>query len=180
MSSDSAAPRTGTPENSSTRRAVYGRNQERRRSQRFPFNADAEVLEPQSGTKIRGRVTDISLSGCYVDTLNPLLASTPAQIRIVRGTQVFEAQAKVTYCKLGMGMGLAFLSTQAEHKKLLGAWIVELGGELPPTPESKSDGVKGMSNDQLSRVMSELMQVLMRKGLLTEAERQEILLKIQS
>src|SRR5437879_12205641 len=109
MSSDSAAPRTGTPENSSTRRAVYGRNQERRRSQRFPFNADAEVLEPQSGTKIRGRVTDISLSGCYVDTLNPLLSSTPAQIRIVRGSKGVVAQASVAYCELGEGMGLGLL-----------------------------------------------------------------------
>jgi hypothetical protein len=115
-----------------------------------------------------------------VDTLNPFLASTAVHIRIARGSQVFEAQAKVTYCKLGMGMGLAFVSAQAEFKKLLGSWIVELGGELPRTPASKSDGVKGMSNDQLSRIISELMQLLIRKGMLTETERQEILTKSQS
>ena len=175
MLSDSAELETVPPGETSARRSVPGHNQERRRSRRFPFNADVEILEPQSGTKIKGRVTDISWSGCYVDTLNPFLASTAVQIRIVREGQVFEAQAKVAHCKLGMGMGVAFVSAQAEHKKLLGAWIVELGGELPRALASKSDGLAGMSNDQLSRVMSELVRVLMRKGVLTETERQEIL-----
>jgi hypothetical protein len=102
------------------------------------------------------------------------------QLRISRGTQVFEALAMVAHCKLGMGMGLAFVSAQEEHKKLLGSWIVEVGGELPEAPAPKSDEVKGMSNDQLSKVVSELLQLLMRKGVLTEAERQEILTNSQS
>ena len=180
MPSDSAKPGISPPADSANLRAVPGRNRERRQFQRFPFNADAEVAESESGTKIRGRVTDLSLTGCYVDTLSPFLASTAVHIKIVRETQVFEAQAKVTYCKLGRGMGVAFVSAQPEHKTLLGSWIVELGGELPRAPTSKSDRVKAMSNDQLSRVVSELISVLMRKGALTETERQEILMKIES
>lgn len=175
MSSDSVEPRTSPPKESTTRRSVQDRHRERRRFQRFPFNADAEVVEPESGTKIRGRVTDLSLAGCYVDTLNPFLASTTVHIRIARGLQVLEAQAKVAYCKLGVGMGLAFVSAPADSKKLLGNWIVELGGELPRAPASQSDGVKGTSNDQLSRIISELMQLLIQKGMLTETEREEIL-----
>jgi hypothetical protein len=180
MPSDSAKPRISPPEDSANVRGIQGRNQERRHFQRFPFNADAEVVELASGTKIKGRVTDLSLSGCYVDTLSPLLASTAVHIKIVREAQVFEAQAKVTYCKLGRGMGVAFVSAQPEHKKLIGSWIVELGGELPRAPAAKSDRVKGMADDQLSRIVSELMRVLMRKGVLTETERQEILMKIES
>jgi hypothetical protein len=72
------------------------------------------------------------------------------------------------------------VSAQTEHKTLLGSWIVELGGELPHASAPKPDGVKGMSNDQLSRVVSKLIRVLMRKGVLTETERQEILMKIES
>src|SRR5579872_424174 len=178
MSSDSAKPGISPP--AANLRAVQGRNQERRQFQRFPFNADAEVVESQSGTKIRGWVTDLSLAGCYVETLSPFLASTAVHIKIVREAQMFEAQAKVTYCKLGRGMGVAFVSAQPEHKTLLGDWIVELGGELPRPPTSMSDGVKAMSSDQLSRLVSELIRVLMRKGVLTETERQEILMKIES
>jgi hypothetical protein len=180
MSSDSAKPRVSLPADSGNLRAAQGRNQERRQFQRFPFNADAEVVESQSGAKIRGRVTDLSLAGCYVDTLSPFLASTAIHIKLVREAQVFEAEAKVTYCKLGRGMGVAFVSAQPEHKKLLGNWIVDLGGELPRASTSKSDGAKGMANDQLSRVVSELIGVLMRKGVLTETEKQEILRKIES
>jgi PilZ domain len=180
MSSDSAKPGISPPADSTNLRTAQGRNHERRQFQRFPFNADAEVVESHSGTKIRGRVTDLSLNGCYVDTLSPFLASTAVHIKIVREAHVFEAQAKVTYCKLGRGMGVAFVSAQPEHKTLLGSWIVELGGDLPHAPTSKRDGVKGMSNDQLSRVVGELIRVLMRKGVLTEAEKREILMKIES
>jgi hypothetical protein len=180
MPSDSAKPRIRPAQDSANLRSVPGRNQERRRFQRFPFNADAEVVELTSGTKIRGRVTYLSLAGCYVDTLSPFLGSMAVHVKIVREGQVFEAQAKVTYCKLGIGMGLAFASAQPEHKKLLGGWIADAGGELPPAPESKSDKVKGRGDDQLLRVVSELMRVLMRKGVLTEAERQEILTKLES
>ncbi len=185
MPSDSTKPRVSPPEKPANVRAVQRRNQERRQFQRFPFNADAEVVDAQSGTKIRGRVTYLSLAGCYVDTLSPFLGSTAAHIRIIREAQVFEAQAKVTYCKLGRGMGLAFGLAEPEHKELLGSWIVELGGELPCALAATSDSVKGMSNDgmsneQLSGVVRELMGVLMRKGVLTEAERQEILMKIES
>ena len=180
MSSDSAKPGIGPPADSENVRAIRGRSHERRQFQRFSFNADAEVIESQSGTKIRGRVTDLSLTGCYVDTLSPFLASTAVYIKIVREADVFEAQAKVTYCKLGRGMGVAFVAAQPEHKTLLGNWIVALGGELPRTPTSKSDGVTRMSNDQLSRVLREMIRVLMRKGVLTETERQEILRKIET
>lgn len=180
MPSDSAKPRISPPQDSANLRSIQRRNQERRHFQRFPFNADAEVVELASGTKIKGRVTDLSLAGCYVDTLSPFLGSMAVHIKIVTEGQVFEAQAKVTYCKLGVGMGLAFVSARSEHKKLLGSWIVEAGGELPQAPESKSDKVKGRGDDQLSRVVSELMRVLMRKGVLTETERQEILRKIES
>jgi len=179
MASDPAKPPLNASENSTNFRVARGRH-ERRQFERFAFNADAEVLEPQSGTKITGRVTDLSLSGCYVDTLNPFLASTMVHITIVRGTQMFAAQAKVGYCKLGMGMGLAFVSAQPLHKKLLGSWIVELGGKLPPALATASGDVNRMSSEQLAKLVSELIAILMRKGVLTETEKQEILTRIQS
>jgi hypothetical protein len=115
-----------------------------------------------------------------VETLSPFLSSTIVRIEIAREAHVFEAEAKVTHCKLGMGMGLAFVSAQTEAKKLLGTWIAELGGELPRTLASGSEAAKGISSDQLSRLVSELMRVLIQKGLLTEVERKEMLMKIQS
>jgi hypothetical protein len=46
-------------------------DQERRRAQRFPFIASAEVFEEKAGTRLAARISDISATGCYVDTINP-------------------------------------------------------------------------------------------------------------
>jgi hypothetical protein len=152
---------------------------ERRLFQRFPFNADVDVVEVQSGTRIRGRVTDLSLGGCYVDTLSPFLVSTAVQIKITKGPQSFEAQARVTNMKVSLGMGLAFVSASAEQKRVLGNWIVELGGKLPSAPpQAAGDGAKDKVSGEVPNVITALIQALARKGVLTEAEAQEMLRKL--
>jgi len=51
-------------------------DQERRRMPRVPFVASAELLEVDSGTRMNAQVSELSLHGCYVDTLNPLPKGT--------------------------------------------------------------------------------------------------------
>jgi hypothetical protein len=48
-------------------------DQERRRAPRFTFIASAEVLAEAAGMRLAARVSDNSASGCYVDTINPLV-----------------------------------------------------------------------------------------------------------
>ncbi len=155
---------------------------ERRRFQRFPFNADVDVVEVQSGTRIKGRVSDVCLGGCYVDTLSPFLVSTAVQIRITKGPQSFEALARVVSMKVGLGMGLAFVSASAEQKRVLGNWIVALGGTLPAVPPQQAGDAakdKGTLSGELPDVIATLIQALTRKGVLNEEEAQEILRKLR-
>jgi len=178
--SDDPAERITSAEDDATRRSIRDRKQERRRFPRFPFNADVEVVEVQSGTRIKGRVSDLSLGGCYVDTLSPLLVSTAVQIRITRGAHSFDAQAKVTNMKFGVGMGLAFVAAQAEQKQVLGNWIAELGGKLPTEPpRSAVEGTKDKVGGEIPNVISALILALMRKGVLTEAEGQDMMRKLR-
>ena len=84
------------------------RHADRRRDLRYPFTAAVEVFEPQSQTKLNGRTPDISVGGCYVDTINPLPVSTSIKIRLTKDGIIFEADAKVVLCHAGMGMGVCF------------------------------------------------------------------------
>jgi hypothetical protein len=68
---------------------------EHRRHTRFPLTAFVEALEPKSDVQISGRSSDVSLSGCYVDTLNPFPEGTVIRIRLTRENVSFEANAKV-------------------------------------------------------------------------------------
>jgi hypothetical protein len=160
------------------------RNDERRRHQRFPFNATADIVEPRSNTHINGRTSDLGQGGCYVDTLSPFPAGTLVKVRISRESQSFEAEATVTYSVVGMGMGLAFTAIQPQHLKIFRNWVLDLGGTLPdevdvPSPENKAPGGAGELSEGHSRVLHELITALMRRGILAEAEGKEFLRKLK-
>ena len=49
---------------------------ERRRAPRYPLIATAEIIEPQTNLRLRGRTADLSLVGCYVEMRNALPVHT--------------------------------------------------------------------------------------------------------
>ena len=64
---------------------------ERRRAPRHPFVAAAEVEDVAVGSRLPTRVSDLSVGGCYVDTVNPFPAGTEVRVKILTMTQQFEA-----------------------------------------------------------------------------------------
>jgi PilZ domain len=112
--------------------------EERRRNLRFPFSATVEAIENQSGTKIVGRTSDLGLGGCYVDTISPFPVGTEAKIRITRDNESFDAQAKVVFSMVGMGMGLAFVSAQPKQVRLFQRWVQEISGQPVAAPEASA------------------------------------------
>ncbi|HKD49590.1 MAG TPA: PilZ domain-containing protein [Candidatus Acidoferrum sp.] len=97
--------------------------QERRRSPRFPFIASAEVLEENNGSRLSARISDISATGCYVDTINPLPGGTAVRVRIFNETQAFEAPATVAYSVVHLGMGLRFDEVSSNSRDVLQTWL---------------------------------------------------------
>src|SRR2546425_7020845 len=87
--------------------------QERRRTPRYPFIADAEVHDDASGTTVKTRIRELSLYGCYVDMDNPLPTGTPITIKINTAGGSLEAPGKNVYftphdltCDRGAGSGV--------------------------------------------------------------------------
>src|SRR5579864_1617160 len=81
---------------------------ERRHYPRYSVNATAEVLELQSGTMCRGRMSDLSLGGCYLDTTAPFPVAAAVRLRVTTEKRKFETKAVVVNSQRGMGMGLMF------------------------------------------------------------------------
>ena len=157
---------------------------ERRRNLRFPFTATVEAVETKSGTKIVARTSDLSLGGCYIDTISPFPVGAEVTIRILRDNETFEAQSKVVYSKIGMGMGLAFTSAQPKQVRLFQRWLLEISGQGSPVPEPEpeeaAENAPAENTEAVmkSGVLSELIMTLMKKKVLTEVEGKELLRKL--
>jgi hypothetical protein len=156
---------------------------ERRRNLRFPFSAAVEAIEIKSGTKITGRTSDLGLGGCYVDTLNPFAVGTEATIRILKEKESFEAQGRVIYSQIGMGMGLAFVSAQPNQVRLFQRWLQEISGQPIAAQETPAQVAPDTAPAQESQtlknfVLSDLIMTLMQKKVLTDEEGKDLLRKL--
>ena len=97
--------------------------QKQRGAPRFPFIASAEVLAESTGSRLSARISDLSVSGCYVDTINPLPDGTLVRLKIFTETQIFEAPARVVYFHIHLGMGLAFREVHPNAQDVLQTWL---------------------------------------------------------
>jgi len=114
---------SGTPSNPAGGGGQYTNNRE---VPRFTLIATAILREPETDTKIAGRISELSRKGCYVDTLINLPEGTKLEVHISRDQGVFETSGKIVYVQPGMGMGVAFVDVPAEHLKILDSWLAEL------------------------------------------------------
>jgi hypothetical protein len=108
---------------------------ERRIAPRYTVVMDAQVTDLLSRSIVKVRCSDVSLSGCYLDTLNPMDPGTPIWVRLEHAMHVFEAQAKVAYMVPRLGMGVAFAEPLAADQLLvLSEWIRQAASVAKPQP----------------------------------------------
>jgi hypothetical protein len=172
-----------------TEEQVKGGGPERRVQTRFPFTASADVYELRSQTRLNGRCSDLSVGGCYIDTLSPFPVGAVVRVRLVRDSRAFESAAVITYAHNSMGMGLSFTGMKREDQEVLRSWIADLSGEQPPElavsleapapvpappppapPPAAKETETPDTNASLQPIVYELITLLMRKKLITENE----------
>ncbi len=96
---------------------------ERRSAPRYPLILVAEMTVEDTGTKAVARTSDVSRTGCYIDTLNPISPGTIIQLRFQQGGETFEARARVIYEVSPMGMGVQFLDVSETQQAILDCWL---------------------------------------------------------
>jgi len=98
----------------------------RRNTQRAAIIADIEVTEVVSGTRLSARTSDVSITGCYVDTLNPTAAGTDIRVRLVHAGEELNVLARVVYLSPRLGMGIRFdESMVTAERAILERWVAE-------------------------------------------------------
>jgi PilZ domain len=99
---------------------------DRRYTIRYPFAADAELVDMETGKQISGVTSDISLGGCFVCTSKPLPANARARLRLTRKGQVLDTLVVVRIVKPRIGLGVEFFDLEPPHDRMLNAWIESL------------------------------------------------------
>jgi hypothetical protein len=145
-----------------------------RRFDRFPFSAMVVATDLGSGTQLSGKTLDMGMGGCYVESLDPFPIGTALKILLTKEETEFEALASVVSSKVGMGMGVEFISAAPVQFRIFRGWLDELMGKSPREQnkqerfaENAEREVRDLRQDS---TLMELLIVLMGKGVLSDSE----------
>jgi hypothetical protein len=96
---------------------------DRRYTIRYPFAADAELIDMESGKMIDGVTSDLSLGGCFVCCSKQLPINARARMKLIRKNEVLEALVVVRIVKPRVGMGIEFFDLEQPNNQILAGWI---------------------------------------------------------
>ena len=102
-------------------------DEDRRRSSRFVCGGHAKISRlPSNGIFHPGKIRDLSLGGCYVDSVLPIDCGARAEIVVRVKAASFRAVGEVRALRGQSGAGIEFVQLSAGGKEML----VDLIGEL--------------------------------------------------
>lgn len=146
---------------------------ERRRKKRHVFSATTEVTDLSSGAKASTRAADLSLQGCFLDSMNPFEVGSKIRLRIQWGGAELTCTAVVRDSQPGMGMGVAFTEMDEARNALLERWIQKLnqpGVAADLTPSFSEKSKKDAKPETKETLALRLVNLLQKKGLLSTGE----------
>src|SRR5258705_5996708 len=89
------------------------------RGLRFSFDATAEIAPERSPkATLPGRVTELSLMGCFIETSASFEPKSGVLLRIYEDHESFEAEAIVLYARQS-GLGLVFRGIKPRYRDVL-------------------------------------------------------------
>jgi hypothetical protein len=99
---------------------------DRRYTIRYPFAADAELIDMETGKQLTGVTSDVSLGGCFICTSKSLPANSRARLRLTRKDQVLDTLVIVRIVKPRVGLGVEFFDLEPPNDRVLANWIESL------------------------------------------------------
>jgi PilZ domain len=175
---------------------------ERRHFPRHACRIEAVVAIEGTSMDVPAKVTDLSMSGCYMEMLSPLPVETFVEVTLNPGDTILHVHGRVRSSQMGMGMGVAFTSVAPEDfeklRKLAPPSItapeparpapappraqIEQRAAAPPKPapanHPSAPGMPQARPATTSDALEAVVRVLFRKGILSRSELAEELEKL--
>jgi PilZ domain len=99
----------------------------RRRHPRYPCEGRAEVFVPHGALLFQGRILDLSLSGCFIETLTlNLERGTHVEVFFVAGQMQFRIAGHIAVLHRKRGAGIAFQSLSPRRARQVADLVHEL------------------------------------------------------
>ncbi len=100
-------------------------NDDRRRTPRYPFTATVELIQKGAKAGISGRITELSLYGCYVQMPDPFENRTEILLKVYSNGKYFETAGVVVYAHPAQGIGVCFQNVNPHYLMVLKQWLIE-------------------------------------------------------
>jgi len=95
---------------------------DRREHARIKVSVPVQIQTDASGSPIRGATADLSLSGCYIESIFPFPIGTNLDLQLSMETTALIAATVVT-CDPQVGNGIRFIKILPEHREILEAFL---------------------------------------------------------
>lgn len=102
---------------------VHSGGRERRQYPRFDCDAGMEIRIEGATTPVRGKLSDISLGGCYVQMMMPLRVGSKVELSIWLDAAKIMTAGMVTSSHPGFGLGVKFIGMLAADRERLQAYL---------------------------------------------------------
>ncbi len=106
------------------------RRMERRQHPRYPVSGGAELQQQGVNSRISARLADISLGGCYLETMAPLPVLTHVSLGLTLNEQRLQAKGQVVVSHPHFGMGVQFIGGSAADRQMLESWVAALAPKV--------------------------------------------------
>lgn len=113
----------------------------RRKHPRYPCSGGVELRRQEGGQPIWANLSDVSLTGCYVESTSTLADGTMVTFHLRTHDLEVKGRAVVKASHHAVGMGVAFLHLGKEDQKNLEFLIGILAGSQELRPEGERDFV---------------------------------------
>jgi hypothetical protein len=149
---------------------------------RHACRIETQIGNGEDSAGVAGNLTDISLGGCYVEMLSPLPVDSAVDLSFQVGETLLGVSGRVRSSHMALGMGIAFTGMTPGNFEALRRFAPPVTLPDQPVYMQPAHSYAQAGSDRAGlpaspEVLESLVRLLLRKGLLSQSDLAEDILK---